>query len=177
MWFDNWGQIGRVLLVGVAAYLTLILVLRVSGKRTLSKLNAFDFVVTVAMGSTLSTALLSKDVAYAEATTAFLVLALGQYVITKLSVWSPKFARLVRSEPRLLVSRGRFLDGAMTLERVTREEVLAVARTSGFMRIEDIDAVVIETDGSLTVMGSAPPVGEGSLATVKQGPGRDWTPD
>ena len=51
MWFDSWGDIARVLLVGSAAYATLIVVLRLSGKRTLSQLNAFDFVITVAIGS------------------------------------------------------------------------------------------------------------------------------
>jgi hypothetical protein len=48
MWFDSWADVGRILAVGAAAYVTLVVVLRVSGKRTLTKLNDFDFVVTVA---------------------------------------------------------------------------------------------------------------------------------
>lgn len=66
MIFQNWGGIGRTLLVGVLAYVALILLLRLSGKRTLAKLNAFDLVVTVAIGSTLATILLSESVALAE---------------------------------------------------------------------------------------------------------------
>jgi uncharacterized membrane protein YcaP (DUF421 family) len=66
MFFDSWTGLGRVLVVGTLAYFALVLTLRVSGKRTLSKLNAFDLVVTVALGSTLATVLLSKDVALAE---------------------------------------------------------------------------------------------------------------
>jgi hypothetical protein len=57
MLFDNWHGLGRVLLVGACAYLALVLMLRISGPRTLSKLNAFDLVVTVALGSTLATVL------------------------------------------------------------------------------------------------------------------------
>ena len=53
MLFQGWAGIGRTLLVGTLAYATLVLFLRISGKRTLSKLNAFDLVVTVALGSTL----------------------------------------------------------------------------------------------------------------------------
>ena len=49
MWFDSWYELGRVLAVGASAYLTVVLVLRLSGKRTLAKLNAFDLVVTVAL--------------------------------------------------------------------------------------------------------------------------------
>jgi len=74
MFFDSWHDLGRVALVGMCAYVALVLMLRLSGNRTLSKLNAFDFVVTVALGSTLATVLLSKDVSLAEGVLAFAVL-------------------------------------------------------------------------------------------------------
>ena len=66
MFFDGWAGLLRVLVVGALAYAALVLLLRVSGKRTLSKMNAFDLVVTVALGSTLATVLPSRDVALAE---------------------------------------------------------------------------------------------------------------
>ena len=66
MFFDGWSGPLRVLAVGTCAYAALVLLLRCSGKRTLSKMNAFDLVVTVALGSTLATVLLSKGVALAE---------------------------------------------------------------------------------------------------------------
>ena len=66
MFFDTWSGLGRVLVVGTLAYAAVVVLLRVSGKRTLTKLNAFDLVVTVALGSTLATVLLSKNVALAE---------------------------------------------------------------------------------------------------------------
>lgn len=52
MFFDGWQGLARVLLVGALAYLTLVLLLRIAGKRTLSKMNAFDLVANVALGST-----------------------------------------------------------------------------------------------------------------------------
>ncbi len=64
--FQSWSRLERVAIVGGAANLTLLLMLRVSGKRWLAKLNVFDLVVTVALGSTLATTLLSKTVALAE---------------------------------------------------------------------------------------------------------------
>jgi uncharacterized membrane protein YcaP (DUF421 family) len=76
----------RILVVGISAYLCLILLLRISGKRTLSKMNAFDFVVTVALGSTLATVLLSKEVTLAQGVLAFAVLIGAQYAVTWTSV-------------------------------------------------------------------------------------------
>lgn len=86
MFFDGWPGLLRVLVVGTAAYLSLIVILRSSGKRTLAKLSAFDLVVTVALGSTLATVLLSGDVALVEGVLAMVLLAVLQLVVTFASV-------------------------------------------------------------------------------------------
>jgi len=120
MFFESWFGIVRVALIGVCAYVALVVLLRVSGKRTLSKMNAFDLVVTVALGSTLATVLLSKDVALAEGVTAFALLILLQFVLTWLSVRSKTISGLVKSEPLLLCHKGEFLREAMRAARERR---------------------------------------------------------
>ncbi len=152
MFFDGWHGPLRVLLVGASAYFALLLMLRVSGKRTLSKMNAFDFVVTVALGSTLATVLLSKDVALAEGALALALLVALQYAITWLSVRSTAVDRLVKSEPALLLRGGKFLRGAMRKARVTEGEVLAAVRRHGEAELGNVAAVVLETDGSFSVL-------------------------
>jgi uncharacterized membrane protein YcaP (DUF421 family) len=155
MIFDGWAGLGRVLLVGILAYAALIVFLRVSGKRTLTKLNAFDLVVTVALGSTLATIILSKDVALLEGLLAFALLIGLQAAITWLSVRSPRFQALVKSEPTLLLRNGAYLDAALRESRVTREEVLAALRTDGRSGPQGVSAVILETDGSMSILGEA----------------------
>jgi len=152
MLFQGWPGIGRTLLVGVLAYAGLIALLRLSGKRTLSKLNAFDLVVTVALGSTLATILLSSDVALAEGIAAFALLIGLQFLVTWTSARSSTVARLVRAEPTLLLRRGELLPAAMRRERMTEPEVLSAVRDSGDQRLEDAEAVVLESDGTLTAI-------------------------
>ncbi|WP_319001061.1 hypothetical protein [Halomonas sp. SBBP1] len=84
--FNGWGNLLRVIIVGVLAYAALVVFLRISGNRTLSKMNAFDLIVTVALGSTLATVLLSKDVALAEGAVAMALLISLQFIITWFSV-------------------------------------------------------------------------------------------
>lgn len=74
--------------MGVCPYAGLVMILRVTGRRTLSKMNAFDFVVTVALGSTLTSAMLSSDVSVLEALLAFALLCALQFAITFVSVRS-----------------------------------------------------------------------------------------
>lgn len=166
MFFDGWLGPVRTLIVGVCAYAALVLLLRVSGKRTLSKMNAFDFVVTVALGSTLATVLLSKDVALVEGVAAFALLIALQFVITWLSVRSKTISGLVKSEPALLWHRGEFLRGAMRKARVTEGELLAAMRSQGQATLESVEAVVLETDGSFSVIARREQPGSSALAGV-----------
>lgn len=142
----------RLAVVGTAAYAALVLMLRVSGKRTLSKLNAFDLVVTVALGSTLATVLLSKTVSLVEGITAFALLVGLQWLVTWTSVRVPAVRRFLAAEPSLLLRDGMFLDHALRAQRLTREEVTAAMRASGHDDPARLRAVVLETDGSISVV-------------------------
>jgi uncharacterized membrane protein YcaP (DUF421 family) len=121
-------------------------------------------VVTVALGSTLATVLLTKDVALAEGVLAFTMLALLQWVVSRGSITNERFRKLVRAEPRLLVERGTYRQDAMARERVTSGEVDAAIRNAGIGRLAHVAAVVLETDGSLSVIADD---GEGELTALR----------
>ncbi|MBA4803521.1 MAG: DUF421 domain-containing protein [Brevundimonas sp.] len=152
MLFQNWSDIARTGMIGVLAYAGLVIFLRLSGKRTLSKLNAFDLVVTVALGSTLSTILLDEKVALAEGLAALGLLILLQFVVTWTSVRWRGWRRAVRSEPTVLARSGAFVEGAMRRERVTEDEVMSAVRNSGGREIGEVEVVILESDGTLTAV-------------------------
>ncbi len=152
IFFSDWQSIIRILIISVAAYFSLILILRISGKRTLSKMNAFDFIITVALGSTLSAAILNKNVTLAEGVLAFIVLVGLQFLITYLSIEKKFISNLMKSTPTLMLYKGEFLKKNMKKERILEDEVLATLRENGIGSVEEADAVVLETDGTLTVI-------------------------
>lgn len=147
-----WMDLVTVAATAVGAYLWLVFVLRLTGKRSLSKLNAFDFAVTVAFGSALATIIISRDVGIFRGGVALAMLALLQYVLTKLSLWSKWVRRTVRSRPTLLVRDGRLYHEALRYERVTVDEIAEAIRKSGQARLDRVGAVVLETDGSFSVV-------------------------
>lgn len=170
MWFDSWSDVLRVVVVGIAAYVVVILAVRVSGKRALAQLNAFDFVVTVALGSVLATILLSSDVAFAEGLVAIVLLLGLQVVVALLVRASGGFRRLVTARPALLASDGAIHPEALRRSRVTREDVLHAVRKSGAGDMTSVGAVILESDGTLSVI-SADRVGDRSaLADVPSRP-------
>jgi uncharacterized membrane protein YcaP (DUF421 family) len=167
MLFDSWTDLLRVLIVGVAAYAGLLVLLRVSGKRTLSKMNAFDFVVTVALGSTLATILLSRDVALAEGVLALALLIGLQLGVAWLSARSSSFRRLIKAEPRLLFAGGRMVEEALLAERVAPEEIMAALRASGHADFGEVHAVVLETDGTFSVVARPASGVAGAMSNVR----------
>jgi uncharacterized membrane protein YcaP (DUF421 family) len=155
MWFDSWSDIGRIVLVGTAAYTVLIVVLRLTGKRTLSQLNAFDFVVTVALGSTVATILLSSDVSLAEGVVALGLLAGLQLFIAGISARWPSTRTVITAEPVVVLAHGQIRHQALRENRLTEAEVRQAVRMQGNGDLSKVAAVVLETNGKLSVITSS----------------------
>jgi uncharacterized membrane protein YcaP (DUF421 family) len=168
MLFSGWESLFRTLIVGVLAYGVLVTFLRISGNRTLSKLNAFDLIVTVALGSTLATVLLSKDVALLDGALAFALLIGIQFAVTWSSVRARWVRQLVTGEPLMLLCHGRFLPAALRRARVTEDEVRAAVRAAGLASLDEAEAVILETDGSLSVVRQGAGGNRPSLEGVQQ---------
>ena len=152
--FGGWEPVARILVVGALAYVSLIMLLRVSGKRTLVQMNAFDFLITVALGASFGRILTARSVALLEAITAFALLVFLQYAVVWLQTRSARFAHAVTSPPTLLYFRGRVLHDALRRERVTEAELRTAIREHGAGSFEEVEAVVLESDGRFAVVKS-----------------------
>lgn len=170
--FDSWFALARVAIMAVFGYLALVFLLRVTGKRTLSKMNAFDFVVTVALGSTLATTMLSKSVALAEGVLAFATLIFLQLAVTWLSCRSKSFLGLIKAEPQLLFYQGEFLESTLKKERLVKEEILQAMRNDGHGDLQKVVSVVLETDGTISVVTNQASGPNSTLSNVLGAPER-----
>ncbi|MGB3187048.1 MAG: YetF domain-containing protein [Ornithinimicrobium sp.] len=167
MLHDNLAGLIRVLVVGSLSYLWLIALLRISGKRTLAQLNAFDFIVTVALGSMLATVTLSDSVSLTEGGLALALLATMQFVVA----WSAKRFESVRrgvtSQPTVLLEDGRTIPEALRAERISEESLHGAVRSSGIGGMDLVSAIVLETTGRLSVIPRSS-LGDGSAIGARQ---------
>ncbi len=161
MLYDNISDLVGVLVSASLAYVWLVLLLRISGKRTLAQLNAFDFIVTVALGSVLASVALSGSVSWTEGALALAVLAGLQFVSAWASTRSDAVRRALTSQPTVLLRDGHMLSEVMLAERIDEDSLCAAVRSSGFGGLESVAAVVLETDGKLSIISRAQ-VGSGS---------------
>lgn len=152
IFFDGWAPIFRTVVVGVFGYAGMVLLLRLSGKRTLSKLNMFDFIITIAFGSIIASMMLTSKTTLAQGLAAFATLVLLQFAFTFTAVRWKGFERLIKAEPRLLFHDGQDVETAQKEERITRTEIHAAVRSQGLGSLSEVHSVVLETNGDLTVI-------------------------
>lgn len=151
-WFNNWERIGSVAVGAVFFYFLVIAVVRLSGKRLTSQMNNFDWIVTIAMGSLMSSGILLKEVSITDSTVAIILLAFLQWLTTLAVRRSELIRRMVKPVPTLLTHKGKFVNDNLRKERISEAEIRAKLRQQGFTSIEDANWVILETDGNLTVV-------------------------
>ena len=152
LFFDSIDKLGRIVLTTVMVYVLVVLTTKISGKRSTSQLNNFDWIVTVMIGSLGASTILLKDIPFIEGMSSIVVLYLLQFLVTKYASISPQFSSFILSEPRIVFYQGQFLPDAMRAERLTRQEIECAMRSEGIHRFDNVEAIVFESDAKLTII-------------------------
>lgn len=141
------------ILRGIIVYLFLLLIFRISGKRTLSQTTTFDLVLLLIISETTQQAMVDSD--HSMTNGALLILTLVGMTIL-LSVLKQKFPKLdlwLEGAPLILVDRGTMLKDRMDKSRVDKEEILSAARaTHGLSTMDEIEFAILERDGSISII-------------------------
>ena len=152
LFFDNIDKLGRIIVTAVMVYVLIVITTKVSGKRSTSQLNNFDWIVTVMIGSLGASTILLKDIPFIEGASSIVALYVMQFLVTKYASISPEFSSFILSEPRIVFYQGQFLPDAMRAERLTRQEIECAMRSEGVNSFDDIEAIVFESDAKLTII-------------------------
>jgi uncharacterized membrane protein YcaP (DUF421 family) len=145
-------DIWRTLLIGLVGYITLVFLLRLSGKRTLSKMDPFDFVITTALGSTLGHSMIDKHVPLITTLSAFILLIGLQFVTSYWETHSKALRGAVKGAPTLLYYEGEYQRRAMSSEHVPEMELLAAVREKGISDMKEVKAIVLESNSEFSVI-------------------------
>jgi uncharacterized membrane protein YcaP (DUF421 family) len=135
----------------IAVYLFLVLALRLAGKRELAQLNSFDLVVLLLLSNTVQNAIIGPDNSLLGGLFGATVLLAANYTTVRLGFQHPALSRALEGTSTVLVEKGRTLDGNLRRYLITREELMAAIRRQGGRNLQDIEVVVLEANGALTV--------------------------
>ena len=154
MFFQGWETVFQTIILSILMYASIVIILRTSGKRTLATFNAFDFLITVTIGSISATTILSKTTTFVDGISAIITLVLLQYIVAKISACSKTFRKIIKAEPTLLYYDGKYIEENLKKMRVSKDDILQEIRINSGVTIDKVHSVVLEANGKLAVITS-----------------------
>lgn len=171
-WFEIDGTILlAVLLSFISVYLTIVVLTRVAGLRSFSKMSAPDFAMTVAVGSLFASSISTASPSLPTAIFALACLFAGQWAFAWARERLDGFQRLTDNEPLLLMEGSTFCEANMREAQVTRQDLIGKLREANVLTADQIQAVVFETTGDISVLhrsGDGPDLEEWILDGVRR---------
>tara|TARA_R110002073_G_scaffold35970_16_gene104930 strand:- start:32 stop:577 length:546 start_codon:yes stop_codon:yes gene_type:complete len=156
-----------VLISGLGIYVTLLLLTRLSGLRSFSKMSSFDFAITIAFGSVIASTLLTKSPSLVSGCFGLAVLFLIQYIVSRSRRLAAFVESIVDNEPMLLMAGDRILDENLTRARVTNDDLNSHLRVAGITHPKQVFAVVMESTGDVAVLKNSDEVDRSLFAGVR----------
>jgi uncharacterized membrane protein YcaP (DUF421 family) len=137
----------------VAIYAILLLIFRLTGKRSLSQVTTFDFVILLIVGEATQQAILGEDFSMTQAALAIATLVLLDRGSDFLAWRFDRFRRITESVPLVLVENGKVLKDVLAKEHLSEDDVLTAARElQGLERMDQIKWAVLESSGGISVV-------------------------
>lgn len=138
---------------GFAIYLVMLVIIRISGRRTMAQATPFDFVLLLIVAETTQQALLGDDFSITNAIVLIVTLFLIDIGLSYAKRWSPPLARLLDGSPTFLIRDGVIDRRALQKTRTDTADIMVAARTQhGLERLEQIKHAILETDSGISVI-------------------------
>ena len=138
---------------GVAIYLVMLLIVRLSGRRTMAQVTPFDFVLLLIVAETTQQALLGDDFSITNAVILILTLFLSDIGFSYLKRWSPRVAKMMDGTPTVLMLDGEIDNRALKNCRIDVSDLLVAARSQhGIERLDQIKHAILESDSGISII-------------------------
>jgi uncharacterized membrane protein YcaP (DUF421 family) len=150
---DLGSSLPEVVLRTAVVYLFLVAVIRISGKREVGQMSVLELVVILIISDAVQNSMVGENTTIWGGLVAVLTLLGLDYGLEALTARSRRLRTAIEGEPRLLVRDGRMLERALREENIEPQQVRAAMREHGFTDLTDVRLAVLETDGSISVIG------------------------
>lgn len=140
----------------IVIYFFLVVALRIFGKRELTNINPFDFVVLLMLSNTVQNAIIGEDNSVTGGLIGAVTLLATNYLVVRFIFKHRRLDQLIEGNPTILVEGGEICKDGLAKELLTEAELLTVAHRQGFSSIDEIEHCVLEPGGNFFVQGKTP---------------------
>lgn len=142
----------RIIATAIIIVVYLIILVRICGLRSFSKMTGFDFAITIATGTLMASPIINSKISLLHGLVSVTALFVIQWAVSKLRKRIKFFSKLIDNEPKLLFKNGKFLDDNLSKSRVTKADIVAKMREANATDLSKITAVVLESTGDISVL-------------------------
>lgn len=135
-----------------SAYLILLILLRVTGRRQGQRMTSFEILLIFLLGGQMTQAILGEDKSLVNAVTGVSTVALMHALFATLKQRSPMIERLIDGTPVIVYANDQWIRDAMDMVRVQKEDVMASARGEGIEKMSEIKFAIVERNGSISIL-------------------------
>lgn len=159
----DWVQVGDTILRALISLVTLFLITKLLGKKQVSQLSVFDYVIGISIGNFAAEMTINVESQYMNGIVAVVVFGLVAYLI---SIWTMKsilIRRFFMGTPTLLIQNGKLMEKNLKKVKFDINDLLEECRSNGYFDIYEIEYAIMEANGTLSIL----PKGEYKPLTVK----------
>ncbi|MER1954458.1 MAG: YetF domain-containing protein [Desemzia incerta] len=161
--FDGWQSTVRITLTTIFLYLILIVLLKIFGSRSVSSFSVYDMIATITIGSVISSTLVLKEINLINGMVAIIVLLVLQFSLSKLVTKWEGLYPFANPTPKVVFYKGEFKNESMKKVRVNKEEIYSAIRREAGTTSDNVEAVLLEPNGDLTVIKNISPEYENEI--------------
>lgn len=158
-WIEVFDTIARALISLTA----LFLVTKLLGKKQVSQLSLFDYVIGISIGNFAAEMTINMDSQYANGLTAIIVFGLIAYLVSYVTMKSMALRRFFIGTPTILIQNGKLIEKNLKKVKFDINDLLEECRGSGYFDLTQIEYALLEANGKLSIL----PKGEYSPVTIK----------
>ncbi len=141
-----------ILYKGIASLIVLFLFTKLMGRKQVSQLNMFDYVIGITIGSIASEMTMAKNISFLEGTTGIAIYALAAFLISEVTMKSIAARRLIVGTPCMLIENGKILEKSLQKTKIDINDLLQEARNNGYFDISQIEFALMEANGKMSFM-------------------------
>ena len=144
-----------ILLRTLIVYITLILIMRLMGKRQIGELEVTDLVTTLLISEIAALPITNHELPVLAAVIPMITL-LGLEVLSSwILVRFPRLRLLVSATPTVIIRNGHLKQSALLELRLSLEELMSEIRQQGLVELSQVDCAILEKNGKLTILPKA----------------------
>ncbi len=156
-------QIIETIVRGLISLITLFLITKLMGKKQISELSLFDYVMGISIGNFAAEITTNMDNQFINGIVAIVLFGVVAYIISKITMKSIKLRKFFMGVPTIIIQNGKLLENGLKKAKIDVNDLLEECRTNGYFDLSDIEFAIMEANGNVSFL----PKGENKPLTIK----------